>query len=145
MNDEKIEVKTTIEANAENAAKLEKEVLAKPDESTYTHVFKKPFTYRGQTYERLTFDWGSLGGADSLAVEKDIRHEGVTLVLPAFTGEYLAGMAARACTERNEDGFRVITSDTILAMPLRDFMAISNKMRNFLIHAESEPETGAAG
>ncbi len=145
MSDTKVEMKTTIEANAENAAKLEKEVLAKPDESTYTHVFKKPFTYRGQTYERLTFDWGSLGGADSLAVEKDMRREGVTLVIPAFTGEYLAGMAARACTERNGDGFRVITSDALLAMPLRDFTAISNKMRNFLIHAESKPGTEAAG
>ena len=27
---------------------------------TYTHVFKKPFTYEDKTYEQLTLDFGSL-------------------------------------------------------------------------------------
>lgn len=32
---------------------------------TYTHVFKKPFTYEDKTYEQLTLDFGSLTGATS--------------------------------------------------------------------------------
>ncbi len=145
MNDNKTELTTTMKENAENAAKLEAEVLSAPDKSVYTHEFKRPFTYNGKNYARLTFDWDGLTARDSLAVEKEMRNAGITLVVPAFTGEYLAGMAIRACTRRDEDGNRVIDGDALRAMPMRDFLAICNQARNFLLHAESAPETGAAG
>ena len=101
----------------------------------YTHIFRKPFSYEGRTYEELTFDWESLTGNDSLAIENEVVARGKTLVVPAYTGEYLVGMAARACTERSEDGRRVIGTDVIRAMPLGDFQKICNRARNFLLRA----------
>ena len=101
----------------------------------YTHIFRKPFSYEGRTYEELTFDWESLTGNDSLAIENEVVARGKTLVVPAYTGEYLVGMAARACTERDEKGKRVVGTDTIRAMPLGDFQKICNRARNFLLRA----------
>lgn len=101
----------------------------------YTHIFRKPFSYEGRTYEELTFDWESLTGNDSLAIENEVVAKGKTLVVPAYTGEYLVGMAAHACTERGENGKRVIGTDTVRAMPLGDFQKICNRARNFLLRA----------
>lgn len=101
----------------------------------YTHIFRKPFSYEGRTHEELTFDWESLTGNDSLAIENEVVAKGKTLVVPAYTGEYLVGMAARACTERDERGKRVVGTDTIRAMPLGDFQKICNRARNFLLRA----------
>lgn len=104
------------------------------DFSTYTHHFKKPFTYAGRTYDELTFDWESLTGRDSLAIEEELSLKGKTLVLPAYTGEYLVGMAVRACTERNE-GKHAVGKDVMYAMPLGDFQKICGRARNFLLRS----------
>ncbi|MCI8808844.1 MAG: hypothetical protein HFF84_01730 [Oscillibacter sp.] len=55
---------------------------------------------------------------------------------PAFTGDFLASMAARACTERDEKGKRVIDGWAIKEMPLTVFQAITRKARGFLLRAE---------
>lgn len=121
---------------AETAEELEAD--AKEDgrgTGTYTHAFKRPFVYEGRTVESLTFDWDTLTGNDSLAIERELRVKGVTLVVPAYTGEYLVGMAARACTDRTEEGKRFVGADMIRAMPLGDFQAVTNRARNFLLLA----------
>ena len=83
----------------------------------------------------MTFDFDALTGNDSLAIENEMLAHGKTLVLPAYTGEYLTGMAARACTERSADGKRVVGTDTIRALPLGDFQAICGRSRTFLLRA----------
>lgn len=60
---------------------------------------------------------------------------GKTLVTPEFTGEFLCGMAVRACTGRTQDGFRILNADAMKAMPLRDFQVICKKARDFLLRA----------
>ena len=62
--------------------------------------------------------------------------KGRTLVSPAFTGDFLAGMAARACTERDEKGKPVIDGQALKKMPMTDFQAITRKARGFLLRAE---------
>ena len=109
---------TTFESTAEQAEKLEKEAKAEADTGTYTHIFKKPFTHEGRTYEKLTFYWDGLSGKDSVAIERELLGRGLTTVIAEFTPEYLAAMAARACTYRNDDGFRTVTIDTLYAMPV---------------------------
>lgn len=143
MTDEK--KTTTLEETVEQAEKLEAEVNAEEDVSTYTHTFKNPFTYQGVTYKKLTFDWESLSGKDSVAIERDLLRRGLTTVLAEFTPEYLAAMAARACTYRNAEGFRTVTADVIYAVPLREFRKICGAARRFLMRSESEPETEEAG
>lgn len=121
---------------AEMAENLEQEAKRSgADYSTYTHMFQTPFVYEGRTYDALTFNWEALTGKDSLAIEAEMMLKGKTLILPAYTGEYLVGMAARACTYRDDSGKRTVSTNTICALPLKDFQAICNRARNFLLRA----------
>ncbi len=94
---------------------------------SYVHVFTQPFTYEGKTYTELTFDWNSLTGSDSLAIEAEMQSLGKVLISPEFSGEYLIRIAAKACTEK-------IGSDVLCAMPLRDYNKIRSKARSFLLN-----------
>ncbi len=122
---------------AEAAAELSEAVSSEPDVFTYTHYFSKPFTFRGVTHEQLTFDWGALTGNDHMAIETEMLRHGKTLIVPEYTSEFLCGMAVRACTARNDENFRVLNTDAMKAMPMRDFQTICKRARNFLLHAGS--------
>lgn len=95
---------------------------------TYTHKFAKPFECEGKTYEELTFDWGSLTGEDSLAIENEMASLGKPLITPEFSGEFLIRMAARACTTK-------IGSDVLSKMPLCDYNKVRNNARSFLLRS----------
>ena len=125
-----------IQEDAEEAERVEKEAKKEPETGSYTHTFKKPFQWKDHTFESLTFDWTALDGGDYLDIESEIVMKGRTLISPAFTGEFLAGMAARACTERNEKGKRVIDGQALKKMSMTDFQAITRKARGFLLRAE---------
>lgn len=121
---------------AELAEKLEQEAKATSDADagSYEHIFKEPWEHGKKVYTSLHFEWNTLTGGDSLAIEMELRRQGVTLVVPAFTGDYLAGMAARACVERkDESGTIVIRTADIKSMPMTDFLAITAQARNFLL------------
>ena len=124
-----------IEMAAKAAEEAVKAAGGNVDIGTYTHTFKRPFSYNGNTFDSMTFDFDALTGNDSLAIENEMLAHGKTLVLPAYTGEYLTGMAARACTERSADGKRIVGTDTIRALPLGDFQAICGRARTFLLRA----------
>lgn len=138
MNNEHKEHNATSDMAAE-AERIEAEAKATDtDADAYTHVFKEPFTYEGCTYEQLTFDWSRLTGKDSLAIESEVLMRfKKTVVVPEYTPEYLIGMAARACTERDENGKPVVGTDMLTAMPLPDFKRICGKARNFLLKSGS--------
>lgn len=125
-----------VQEDAEEAARVAEEARKEPETGSYTHTFKKPFQWKERTFESLTFDWTTLTGRDHLEIESEMMMKGRTLVSPAFSGDFLAGMAARACTERNEKGQRVIDGKAIMEMPLGDFQAITRKARGFLLRAE---------
>ena len=127
---------TSLEAAAQAAAALDAEAQASPDDLTYTHTFKKPFEYRGHTVTELTFDWGGLTGADHQAIEDDLRRHGLTLVVPSFTGEFLGGMAVRACTNRDDKNIRIVDKDMLRALPIRDYQQIYMSARRFLRRGE---------
>lgn len=129
---------TTIEESAEQAERAEAEALTEEHSGIYTHEFKKPFTYDGRTYERLSFDWESLSGKDSVAIERELVNRNIAVVHAGFTPEYLAAMAVRACTYRNEDGFRTVTTNMIYALPLGEFRKICIAARSFLFRVGSK-------
>lgn len=120
-------------ASAEQEAKKAKQ---EADLGVYTHTFKVPFRWKEREYQTMTFDWTRLSGRDHLEIENELLMKGRTLVTPAFTGEFLVGMAARACTERDEEGKRVIDGQAIQAMLMADFQAITRRARSFLLRAE---------
>ena len=128
---------TSLEAAAEAAAALDAAAKESPDDLTYTHTFKKPFEYRGHTVTELTFDWGGLTGADHQAIEDDLRRHGLTLVVPSFTGEFLVGMAVRACVNRDDNGIRIVDADFLKALSLRDYHKIYFSARRFLLRSGS--------
>lgn len=131
MNPEK-NIESIVDPDGSNAA-----ADMETDANTrYVHMFKTPVTINGTQHEKLTFDWGSLTGSDHLAIESEMLTHGKTLVTPAFTGEFLCGMAVRACTNRDKNNIRVLDQNSMKALPLRDFQAICNKARNFLLRAE---------
>lgn len=126
------EVEST-EDNAKAAEAIEELAKLRGDVNSFTFQFKEPFTFEGRTFETLIFDWSRLTGADSLAIENVIVRRGKTLVAPAYTGDYLVGMAVRACTERDAGGNRVVTEQTLRALPLGAFRKICNAARDFLL------------
>lgn len=136
MKEEKVLDMEGVEKDAAEAERVAKEAKEEPEAGRYTHTFKKPFQWKGRAFDSLTFDWTTLSGRDHLEIENEIMMKGRTLVSPAFTGDFLAGMAARACTERDEKGRRVIDGQAIVELPMGDFQAITRKARNFLLHAE---------
>ena len=64
------------------AEELEREAKAGNDITTYTHRFSSPFTFhsitedaiKDTTVDALTFNWGTLTGADYLAIEIGRAH-----------------------------------------------------------------------
>lgn len=127
------------------AEELERKAKAENDITTYTHRFSSPFTFhiitkdaiKDTTVDTLTFNWDTLTGTDYLEIEDEVMMRGKTLVVPAFTGLFLCGMAVRACTLRNEDGTRTLDARALKSMPIRDFQTIIKRAQSFLQRAGS--------
>ena len=49
------------------------EAQAKESVGNYTLKLKKPFTYEGQTFDELNFDFEGLTGDDALAIEDELQ------------------------------------------------------------------------
>lgn len=136
MAEEKVLDMAAVEEDAAEAEKAAEEARQEPDAGSYTHTFKEPYRWKERTFETLTFDWTSLTGRDHLEIENELTMKGRMLVSPSFSGDFLAGMAARSCTERDEKGKRMIDTQAVLEMPMRDFQTITRKARGFLLRAE---------
>lgn len=132
-------------AAEEQAANGDPAVKDKQDVGTYIHRLSRPIQWNDRSYEVLTFRWDALTGADHLDIENELLMRGKTLVVPEYTGDYLCGMAVRACTERNEKGLRALDAAALKTLPLKDFTTICKKARSFLMHSESLPETEDSG
>ena len=114
MDEEELNQAKAAAAKAENLFKLK---------------FKKPFTYDGVDYDELEFDFDGLTGGDSLEVEKELARMGTQVAVPAFSGDYIIRIAARACTSP-------IGSDAFLRMSLKDYNRVRSRVRNFLMASE---------
>ena len=124
-----------LEASVQQAVKEEDAAKAEPRLTVYNHKFQEPFSWNGKSYEKLTFNFAGLTGADSMAAEQEVNARGVTLVTDAFCLPYLCAMAARACTERDSRGFAPIDSEALGAMPLPEFRLITGRARAFLLQS----------
>lgn len=129
----------SLEELAETAAEQEQTAQEESNRLVYVHTFARPFQWEGKNYEKLTFRWDTLTGADHLEIEFELLKQGKTLVVPEFTGEYLCGMAARACEE-----WRKLAppsrKSAMKKLLLKDFSAICKEARRFLMASESLPE-----
>lgn len=96
---------------------------------TFTLKLAKHITINDTEFAELEFKFADLTGADSLAIEQEMSVLGLTLIAPTFSGQYLARMAARACTT-------TIGTDTINRMSIGDFNRLRNAARSFLLKTE---------
>lgn len=112
--------------NAEDVVGSEAAIMEEStDSGVYTHKFSRPFDYEGRTITELSFDFDSLTGRDSLAVEAELRASGLPVVLKSFDGGYLVRMCARACTDEG------ISHDVFDVMPVKDYNKITGVSRRF--------------
>lgn len=89
----------------------------------------KPFEWEGKTYTEFVFDFEGLKGADLIAVEDEITMDGSYIITPEISTPYMAKLAARAAG---------VGSDVIENLPVRDFIAVKNMARDFLISTDLE-------
>lgn len=77
-------IKNTAAESAQNAAgaaeavthDMTAEAVNEPvqaDAGVYTHTFKKPFEYAGETYTTLTFDFEKMTGRDMVSIETEMQ------------------------------------------------------------------------
>ena len=97
--------------------------------SLFTLKLKKTLSYEGTDYTELAFDFDGLTGKDSLEVERELAMRGIQVVVPAFSGEYIIRIAAKACTSP-------LGSDAFEDMSIRDYNRLRSKVRNFLMASE---------
>lgn len=104
----------------------EKEKEEKKEESgNYTHTFSKPVNIEGKKYTKLTFYFDNLTGEDIEAVEEELSDQGKYVLTPEISSAFQSTLAARAAK---------VPSDDIRRLPIRDYMAIKTKARNFLVN-----------
>lgn len=112
---------------------MEKEQAAQPDPDVYTHKLARPFTYENKTVTELSFDFSTLTGNDTVAIESELNHRLKNLMYPHLSWEFMTLMAVRACTTRGENGLRVVDEKFLKALPMRDYNRIVGAARNFLL------------
>ena len=117
-------IKNTAAESAQNAAGAAEAVTHDMTAGVYTHTFKKPFEYAGETYTTLTFDFEKMTGRDMVSIETEMQMNNEYCLAPEVSRSFQAKMAAKAAG---------IGSDVLDAMPIKDFNRITNAARSFLI------------
>jgi len=115
------------EVDADELAAAEQEAAASGD--VYEYTFKKPVSYDNLVVQKMIFDWDLLTGHDSLDIENELQALGKMVVVPAFSGEYLIRMAARASTPK-------VGADFFMRLPLGEYNKIRSAARSFLLKSE---------
>lgn len=131
----KADLAAEAKAELETAEKAAEE-FDELDLGGYVHKFRKPFTYMGNTYEKLTFNFEKLTGKDMLSIGQELQLLRVNVSNPTLNLDFQARVAMRACTERNENGKPALGVDALRSMPAFDFHCITGMARNFLMSAD---------
>lgn len=98
---------------------------------SYTHEFDQPFTYNGNTVEKLTFHWYTLTGRDSIAIERELAADSGGRGAQNYSREHMALIAVHACSERGSNDIRIVNKDFMNALPIVDFEEITAMGRLF--------------
>ncbi len=115
----------TMEQEIEEA----KKAAQKEPSTLVTLKLKKPFTWEGNDYDTLEFDFTELTGEDFLNIEAEINSEGFAVITPEFSTIFLMTMAMRCCKQP-------IGTDAIRKLPFVLFNRIRNRARSFLLNSE---------
>lgn len=94
--------------------------------ANYTHTFSKPVEIEGKKFDKITFYFDKLTGEDVEKVEEELQSENKYVLSPEISSTFQCMLAARAAK---------VGSDEIRRLPMRDYMKIKNKARDFLLDA----------
>ena len=129
MTTEKEEIENTVtEEEMQQAQKNGVVDFSKRKEEksgNYTHTFQKPVEIEGKKYTSLTFYFERLTGEDVEAIEEELMDHQKYVLSPEISSPFQSMLAARAAK---------IPADEIRRLPIRDYMAIKTKARNFLLN-----------
>jgi len=84
----------------------------------------QPITVKGTEVKELNLDFDKLTGNDIINASREAQLLGENIVVPEFSKQYLAIVAAKASGINVED---------INNLPARDFTAITIAVQNFLL------------
>ncbi len=110
-----------------------------PDYSNTVIRLSMPVLHDGIEIQELAFHWGGLTGKDALNIESEANTRRKVVNNPAFSVEYLIGMAVRASEP-------AVDRDFFLRMPLSDFNRVRGAARDFLLYSDflwETPEDGS--
>lgn len=93
----------------------------------YVHILKKPFTWEGVTYEKLTFDFGGLTAGAMEEVDDELAAEGRYAIVPEYSAAYTLRLAAKAAK---------VHISVLENLPLYEGNVIRKKARNFFMRGE---------
>ncbi len=110
----------------ENEEKTLVVVEKETPKGVYVHKFATAFEYEGKKFVTLNFDFGSLTGQDMISIEEEMSSQNKYIITPEIDSDFMIRLAAKASG---------VSSDTLMALPLREFTKIRNKTRDFLINA----------
>lgn len=113
------------EAQKTGTVDFSKKKEEKEKSGNYTHTFKSPVEIEGKKYQSITFYFDNLTGEDIEAIEEELQDQNKYVLTPEISSAFQSMLAARAGN---------IPADAIRRLPIRDYMAIKNKARNFLLN-----------
>ena len=118
-----------VRAQATGTVDFAEKKAAKEESMNYTHKFSSPVEMEGKKYTTLTFYFDKLTGDDIEAVEAELQDQNKYVLSPEISSAFQCILAAKAAG---------VASDDIRRLPVKDYMKIKNKARNFLIAAGLE-------
>lgn len=124
-NSENTEEKELEQAQKTGTVDFSQKKDEKDKSGNYTHTFKNPVKIEGKEYKTITFYFENLTGEDIEAVEEELQDQNKYVLSPEISSAFQSALAARAAK---------IPADDIRRFPVKDYMAIKNKARNFLIN-----------
>lgn len=120
-----VEEKEMQEAQKSGVVDFSEKKENKEKSGNYTHTFSKPVEIEGKQYKTMTFYFDNLTGEDIEAVEEELQDQNKYVLTPEISSAFQSTLAARAAK---------VPADEIRRLPIRDYMQIKNKARNFLIN-----------
>ena len=70
------------------------EVMPAEDLRKFTLELSSSLKYNGEDYDKLTFDFHALTGADALNIEEEMQAIGRMVLVPSLSGEFMIRIAA---------------------------------------------------
>lgn len=124
INDEAITAEEMQRAQKTGVVDFSGKKEGKEKSGNYTHTFKEPVEIEGKKYTSLTFYFDKLTGEDIEAIEEELQDQNKYVLAMEISSAFQSMLAARAAK---------IPADAIRQLPVRDYIAIKNKARNFLL------------